>query len=86
MDNITVWKYTLPIQDECEIQMPLGAEVLSAHMQDDSICIWVKVDKGAVSLPRTFYVTGTGQWIPMNTRYIGTCVGEIFVWHVWEKV
>lgn len=59
-----------------EIQMPLGAEILSVRFQRDNFCMWVLVDPSAVMVSRKFRVYGTGHEISgdieNHLKYIGT--------------
>lgn len=84
---MTIYKYGL--EDEvCTVQMPEGAKVLSAHVQNGSICIWALVDPSKPMVLRTFKVIGTG-WKIEDTQleFIGTVLLESgrLVFHVFEE-
>lgn len=84
----TVYKFTLGVNDVA-IMMPVGAEILSAAFQQDTLCIWAKVDTEAERRPRKFKVFGTGQEIPdefdnKNLKFIDTSFINWFVFHVFE--
>lgn len=91
-----IWKFPLPIEDEIDIEMPEGAEVLTVQEQPESglgspLFVWALVDTEANPYSRRrFKVLGTGN--PADNllrldRYIGTVqtAGGIAVWHIWES-
>lgn len=82
----TIWKYELNV--ETMILMPSGAEILSAHTQADSVCLWVLVDPNAEEEKRTFTVYGTGDKVKPSSEYIGTVLmcNDALVFHVFENV
>jgi hypothetical protein len=85
----SIWKFTLQHQDEQEVEMPRGAELLTVQTQRGVICLWAIVDQHTTERDRrTFYIVGTGHRMPENpaVNYIGT-VQELdgaLVWHVFE--
>lgn len=85
---MTIYKYPIKITDEQKVKLPLNAEILTAQMQGDTLCLWAKVEEGNTSMEeRTIEVFGTGH--PMsdnNRRYIGTTQmhGGALIWHVFE--
>lgn len=82
-----IWKYSLHLDLESEfIEMPKGAEILSAQNQNGTVCIWVLVDPLAPKEKREIAVWGTGHkiWRDSNLQFIGTVQVEPFVWHVFE--
>ncbi len=86
---ISIFKYTLTL-DGALIEMPIGAEVLTAREQGDQICVWAKVDTTMeLKEQRTFKVFGTGHEMPNdpNWRYVGTAMlhGGALVFHVFEN-
>jgi hypothetical protein len=82
----TVWKYTLgkAIND---LAIPDGGQILTVAEQHGQVTMWVRVNRDAYVLPRTFYVVGTGTDIPdAPTVYRGTVItaqGSL-VFHVFE--
>lgn len=85
----SIWKYTLNTQfgTKCKIEMPVGAEVLSAHEQDGNLRIWVLVNPDALFTMREFYVFSTGvefemppylQFVDTVHLYEGRFVGHVF--------
>lgn len=73
MANKTIWKYPLAVEDYQQIEMPSGAEILHAHMNQGQPCIWALVNDSAPMVLRGFYMHGTGHAVSINAgRYIGT--------------
>lgn len=85
-----VFKYFLPLGGECTLQLPRGAQVLSAKEQNGQLCLWALVDPSeTIMYDRFFSVLGTG--IPhFNTmvdfHHIDTIMmmGGQLVLHVFE--
>lgn len=83
----TIWKYKIPIQDHCQIEMPKGAEILCFDAQDDTPCIWCLVDPMAKNELRKFRLVGTGHAITeRHLSYFGTCQlrGGMLIYHLFE--
>lgn len=78
-----VFKYSL-LTSENVLDMPEGAQVLSAHVQGTTVCIWALVDPGKPTERRTFRVYGTGHEMDDGITFIGTVMAGPFVWHVFE--
>jgi hypothetical protein len=58
----TIWKFPAPIQDELEIAMPEGTEVLAVQVQHGEPFIWATVLlPDAPPIPRRFHWRGTGH-------------------------
>lgn len=59
----TIWRYTLPITDHHEIDMPAAARVLTAQRRgsDRELDVWAYVDPSADLEPVTFRTAGTGH-------------------------
>lgn len=87
---LTVYKYPLPIGDAFTIDMPDGAEIITAQVQHGKPCIWAIVNTAAQNVTRTFRLAGTGSdlsdIIPMGRHYIGTfqLLSGGLVFHLWE--
>lgn len=83
-----VYKYPVPLKDHFEIEMPLGAEILSFQSQNDEMMIWAAVWPNKPIEKRKFSIIGTGQDIDMDCvkDFIGTAqvVRGILVWHLFE--
>lgn len=79
----TIHKY----RAESKIDLPIGARILTAHIQNASIFLWATVDTSAQMETRYFLVIGTGwEMPPGNFRYIATVHENAFVWHVFEEL
>lgn len=78
----TIYKYPVG-----EVQIPRGAKVLTANVQDRQFYIWAEVDTDQVLEHRTFVVYGTGHKMTDDAHcYIATIFEDPFVWHVYERV
>lgn len=81
----TIWKYE--IKEECAIEMPVGAELLTLREQGDAICLWALVDPYAPVEMRRFSVFGTGHsFDETGLHFIGSAhlQNGSFVFHVFE--
>jgi hypothetical protein len=89
-----VWKFPLDpaYASPYEVRMPKGADMLTAAMQGDTLCVWAMVDPQAETVTRRFWVIGTGMSIGTgpfeqpNMRYVGTALENFLVWHVFVEV
>lgn len=86
-----IWKFQYKGAFDCKIEMPKGAEILSAQLQNDIICIWALVDPSAEKETRNFSLVGTGHHIKTDDgKFIATFVfPKIFnffnqVYHLFE--
>ena len=76
----TIYKYPVG-----EIQIPLGAKILTAGAQNGDFYLWAEVDTDQVLEHRTFERFGTGWEMPnKNICYIATVFEDPFVWHIYE--
>ena len=67
------------------IDLPRNAEILKVDMQYHSICMWVKYDTEAKTIPRMFRIFGTGWDISSETgHHVGTVITGDLVWHIFE--
>lgn len=83
----TIHKYPLAASAEQTVEMPSGAEILSAAFQGVQLVIWARVDTDAPLRPRTFGVFGTGHTIPQRRMdYVATAnLASFGFWfHVFE--
>lgn len=80
-----IWKFHLPVEDEFNIKMPIGAEILKIHDQGGVGYMWVLLDESRVKVVRRFKTVGTGHEMKMDLAYIGTYFDKQFVWHIFEK-
>jgi hypothetical protein len=84
----TIWKFPLKgPHDYNEIEMPKGAEILTAQVQNKTICLWAMVDPEAPKETRMIEIAGTGTTIidPDGPRkYIATVQVGPYVFHLFE--
>lgn len=79
----TIYKY--PLQMLTELDLPVGAQILSVHVQNDTTCLWALVTPGAATEKRIFAIYGTGHEVSdMPKTFIGTLHYGSFVFHVFE--
>lgn len=65
-----VYKYVLPVDTDCKVDMPVGAEILNIGVQNGDLCAWVLVEVDMPYETRRFSVFGTGHEIPsLNDGY-----------------
>lgn len=84
----TIWKYSIPIQDEFDLMMPRRMQPLCIQMQDGSPHLWAKVDESTVKERKRFRVIGTGHPIPdwEVLSYVGTFQKAHLVLHLFQVV
>lgn len=86
----TIWKFKLETTDNQEIEMPIGAEILTVQTQGENPYLWALVDPEAEKETRTFEVFGTGHPIHcdmgVSRNHISTyqLQGGSLVFHVFE--
>lgn len=83
----TIWKYPIPYLTPLrEIEMPEGAEILTAQIQNGVLCLWAIVDTSKPETTRVIEIIGTGHEIQKGERkYIGTVYPDNgLVWHIFE--
>lgn len=67
-----VWKYPISLIDYVSVEMPRGAQVLSAQIQRGFLTLWALVDTDARLEVREFRIFGTGEYIDDNLKFIAT--------------
>lgn len=89
--KMVVWKTVLNPTDTQEIDLPLGAQILCAREQKNTICLWFLHDADdARQKRRVIDIIGTGNPIApivAGGKYLGTASlhdGEL-VFHVFER-
>jgi len=88
-----IWKYELPVDDDFELTMPEGSQLLSIQIQlgTNNPCLWVLIDPNLPMVKRKFRTYRTGHSMPDGVhikKYIGTYqvrYGETLVFHVFER-
>jgi DNA-directed RNA polymerase subunit RPC12/RpoP len=83
-----VYKYPLPTDSDFEIQLPMGAQILTVQAQKGTPCIWAIADTDALLTTRRLCLRGTGHAFKGNEgKYIGTFQLDngALVFHVFEE-
>lgn len=78
-----IYKYTIPLDVEAWVRMPLGAVLLAVQVQREAVCVWADVDPAAATCRRKFAVRVTGD-SPAEGRYAGTVQLEGGAFHVYD--
>lgn len=85
---MTIWKFVFNVSDRFTILMPEGAEILAVQTQNETPCVWARVNPSAPLVGRDFAVFGTGHEVPDDVAYahVGTFQlhGGTFVGHLFE--
>ncbi len=82
-----IYKYILETTDLQEIVMPVGAEILCVQTQNDTPCVWARVNPEALTCSRKFLIFGTGHDISVDPgRCVGTyqLSGGSLIFHLYE--
>lgn len=83
----TIFKYSAPLREVFELDLPKGAKPLTVQMQAGQAHpqLWVELDSDAQALYRSarFQWVGTGRPVPCNGNYIGTVQTGAYVWHLY---
>ena len=86
MNNV-VWKYPIKIGGLTELNLPSGAQVLTANLQNEQPFLWALVDPNKPLTIRRFRLVATGEPLDANSVfYVGTLFpeGGRFVLHLFE--
>ena len=88
-----IFKYEVEIKENCKIDLPKGAEILTVQAQRERCYIWAMVDPNEKKTEqRTFETFGTGQNISCTRhdkrKHIGTyqLSGGALVFHLFERL
>lgn len=87
-DGFSIWKYQLEITDRQNVVMREGAQILTAQMQNGTLCLWAMLNPSAPRERREIEIIGTGNPAEAaDRRYIATVqmAGGALVWHVFER-
>lgn len=90
MGKFVVSAITARYDEEIQIDVPAGANPQHFDIQRGVFCFWAEIstEKDWPMNKRTFRIFGTGQEIPAEWDYVGTClqppVGD-YVWHLYEN-
>lgn len=87
---LKVFKYPIPINDDFEMKLPRGAQILHIDSQQGQPMLWALVDPGALKETRRFRFAGTGHEIienPENLIHRGTFKlhGDALIFHIFER-
>jgi len=83
----TIYKYPLELTATQTIKMHVGANVLTAQLQNGIITLWVDCQPENKKEDRTFWIFGTGTGIPVRyLDYISTIQLHDYVWHIYEEL
>lgn len=77
----------LPVSDTpVTLALPASAEIVHlAAIGNTGVKLWFSFDAAdTTTIDRTFLTVGTGRLYGARLRYVGTAVGQVFVWHVFE--
>lgn len=91
MTDLTVWKFTVPVNVLSAmatnlVRIPKGARLLHAREQGKDFAMWFEVDPDAPTEPHHYQLFGTGTGCPTRGVYVGTGVyaeGSLVI-HVYE--
>ena len=79
---MTVWKYTIPLEDKTVLSMPGRAEFLSARLIPGGVEVWAAVDVDSGKRNVAVHVVGTGHPAPPFGTWFATLYDGPFVWHL----
>ncbi len=88
----TIYKYPLKVEGYQEVEMPVGAQILCVQTQNETPCLWAKVNTEIGNRAKRIVTIGTGHPITDNPlydlEYIGTYqkLAGVLVFHVYEAV
>lgn len=84
---VRIFKYQpeFTMADRAEVELPLGARIIYAAMQNNRITFWAEVDEEAETEVRVFHVRGTGHIPPFEEGgvHVGSMLDGPFVWHLY---
>ena len=69
-----IYKFELQTVGRQEINLPMGAVIISAQAQSGNICLWVELDTKAQTYKKAIHIYGTGHEIDddLHLRFIDT--------------
>ena len=84
----TIYKYPLLILDQQDVEMPMGAALMTVQMQNGQPCLWALVDTKNTREKRKVLIRGTGHPASDLGRYISTfqMKGSELVFHAFEAM
>ncbi len=91
----TIYKYEIPLSplpSKFSIDIPKGAEVLTAQLQNGVPQLWALVSPDNEKEERNFEIFGTGHDVPVGMgierKYISTyqAIEGLLVFHFFERI
>ena len=82
---MTIWKYTLVVDDVQTITVPHGSKPLHLATQQGTPCLWMMCDPSQPFEKRTVRTYGTGHPVDSESRqYVGSYLihNDMLVFHV----
>jgi hypothetical protein len=93
---ITIHKYELQVVSVQELELPLGAEILTvealskdthpASCYNGKIFLWAKVDTDQPMIKHSIDIVGTSGACPRGAKHLGTVFMSPLVWHVFRRI
>jgi hypothetical protein len=83
----SIWKFPLRVEDEQEVMMPYGAEILCVQVQNGVPCLWAEVESTNTAQARIIRTRGTGHpFVGKHGEYVGTYQLDdgAFLGHVYD--
>jgi len=66
---LTIYKWTIPIEDHFTLELPKNAKILTVQTQRGTPQLWAMVDSETEKEKRYFRLAGTGH--PLGDDYLG---------------
>ena len=87
MTERRMFRYVVPVDDDAHT-FALSHSPVAVAAQDDGRAVefWAEHTQSAPAVKRWFQVFGTGQPLPGDARWAGTCprTPDGIVWHLYE--
>lgn len=81
-----IYKYEIPLQETCQIEVPGKSKILDVQVQDGKIQAWVKIidENCDTKIILKFYIVATGLEFnhSEDIQYCKTVQLDNFVWHI----
>jgi len=92
MSKKVIYKYEVEqrgLFEICELNVPIGSNMIHMDVQNDQICAWLEVNPDAPIVPFHFFITGTGIPFPesleeIKYEHMNSFIMGRFVWHVYQ--
>lgn len=82
---LRIWKWSLTMAEQQDLNLPVGAKLLTLQLQGGNPTLWFMCDTDAPLEPRRLAIYGTGWPLPeCPGEYLGTFQTGVTVWHVFE--